>query len=582
MAENLLALDHYAFRGNIPQSSFMRNGYAIWKDGLGQHQGKPNPFAVKQGQTYIDRMFDLRSTHKLASYNAFIQKLQAIKLNEAMKEELLIDTLIQRKRRAGEYTKNVQAAEQANENGNYGLAYTFLLQSEEDFKQLQEDYQKQRFSLSHANEFWKAEYSTFLKQKMQQWLDIIDQGITDDQLELTPEQIVDEWISSLCDGPKGITALSLKHLRDDVIDKTQTFFKSKGIIMDDMKLSSGAFKDALVRNYGKTPKGRNRKISAQIAMMAKDLGSAAASGMGQELVQTLQQGKYGLSFNTGALTKKIKKELSGEMAEGKIKNDVISYVMTEIEIFPQWIIDDLNSAAEKELNEVLEKLEQNLSDMKQNSSNRIFRVVTNVKGYQSKYDLKIAGKGNFLQRVANLKELSGGMPENSIQKLIFMLANTMEGCIAEDRITELSDYIAAVAVAWMWDDYTGLFATTATQGKIEEIKMFASGGIYYSASQILGKTLDNLISKAGDADRQFVSVDIDTPKFNAHSLYDQLCASNPIQPKSDFDTQQNILAVRWQAMRDKIMAEGKMGISFNQKLLEEINGALDIYLGNKN
>jgi hypothetical protein len=114
------------------------------------------------------------------------------------------------------------------------------------------------------------------------------------------------------------------------------------------------------------------------------------------------------------------------------------------------------------LDEVLKKLEENLSDMKQNSSNRIFRIVTNVKGYQSKYDLKIAGKGNFLQRVANLKELSSSMPENSIQKLIFMLANTMEGCIAEDRITELSDYIASVAVAWMWDDYTGLFATTAT------------------------------------------------------------------------------------------------------------------------
>ena len=582
MAENLLALDHYAFRGNIPQSSFMRNGYAIWKDGLGQHQGKPNPFAVKQGQSYIDRMFDLRSTHKLASYNAFIQRLQAVKLSEAMKEQILIDTLIQRKIRAGEYTKNIQAAEQANERGNYGLAYTFLLQSEKDFEQLREDYQKQRFSLSHANEFWKAEYQTFLKQRLQQWLDTIDQGVTDEQLELTPEQIVDEWISSLCDGSNGITALSLKHLREDVIKKTKDFFKTKGVLVNDINLSSGAFKDALARDYGKTQKGRNRKLSTQITKLARELGQATARGMGQELMQTLQQGKYGLSFNTGSMMKRIKKEVSGVESEGQIKNDVISYVMTEIELFPQQIIDDLNAAAESELSVVLEDLEKRLNDMEQHSSNRIFRVVTSVKGYQSKHDLAIAKEGNFLQRVKNLRDLSSKMPENSMQKLIFMLANTMEGCIAEDRITELSDYIAAVAVAWMWDDYTGLFATTAAQGKIEEIKMFASGGIYYSASQILGKTLDNLISRAGESDRQFVSVNIETPKFNAHSLYDQLCKSNPIQPKSDFSVQQNILAVRWQAMRDKIMAEGKMGISFNQELLEEINGALDIYLGNKN
>jgi hypothetical protein len=84
--------------------------------------------------------------------------------------------------------------------------------------------------------------------------------------------------------------------------------------------------------------------------------------------------------------------------------------------------------------------------------------------------------------VQNLKEIADGLPKNSVEKLIFMLANTMDGCIAEDRIAEIGNYIAAVAVAWMWDDYTGLFSTVSTPGKIEEVRMFASGGIYYSAS----------------------------------------------------------------------------------------------------
>ena len=66
MAENLIALDYYAFRGNIPESSFMRNGYAIWTEGLKNQEGKrkPNPFAVKQGETYVSRMFDIRSNHE--------------------------------------------------------------------------------------------------------------------------------------------------------------------------------------------------------------------------------------------------------------------------------------------------------------------------------------------------------------------------------------------------------------------------------------------------------------------------------------------------------------------------------------
>jgi hypothetical protein len=34
MAENLIKLDRYAFRGAIPDGSFMKSGYAIWKEGL--------------------------------------------------------------------------------------------------------------------------------------------------------------------------------------------------------------------------------------------------------------------------------------------------------------------------------------------------------------------------------------------------------------------------------------------------------------------------------------------------------------------------------------------------------------------
>jgi hypothetical protein len=119
-------------------------------------------------------------------------------------------------------------------------------------------------------------------------------------------------MSSLSEGARGITSLSLANLREEVINKTKKYFLDKGIIINDLTLDAGAFRDALSRTYGRTKTGKKRKISTQISFMSKELGQAAASGMGQELMQTLKQGKEGLSFNTGALTKRIKKEVSGE------------------------------------------------------------------------------------------------------------------------------------------------------------------------------------------------------------------------------------------------------------------------------
>jgi hypothetical protein len=73
------------------------------------------------------------------------------------------------------------------------------------------------------------------------------------------------------------------------------------------------------------------------------------------------------------------------------------------------------------------------------------------------------------------------MPPLSTEKLIFMLNNTVDGCIADGEKEELAGYIAAVCVAWMWDDYTDLFSLTESS-PIKKIRLFNSGGMYYSAS----------------------------------------------------------------------------------------------------
>jgi hypothetical protein len=99
--------------------------------------------------------------------------------------------------------------------------------------------------------------------------------------------------------------------------------------------------------------------------------------------------------------------------------------------------------------------------------------------------MSIEGVGSFNQRTKNLVKMAQeaeGIPAFSMEKLIFMLNNTVEGCIASYCVDRLVNYIAAVCVAWMWDDYTELFSLSESSSAIQKIRMFNSGGQYYSAS----------------------------------------------------------------------------------------------------
>lgn len=66
-------------------TSFMSNGYVIYLKGLDDEP--PNPFAVKQGSTYVYRMFDKRSMDKRASYYQFTSYLKQIADKAATNEQ---------------------------------------------------------------------------------------------------------------------------------------------------------------------------------------------------------------------------------------------------------------------------------------------------------------------------------------------------------------------------------------------------------------------------------------------------------------------------------------------------------------
>jgi hypothetical protein len=106
----------------------------------------------------------------------------------------------------------------------------------------------------------------------------------------------------------------------------------------------------------------------------------------------------------------------------------------------------------------------------------------------------------------------------------------------------------------MWDDYTELFSVDGDIGAINTIHMFASGGIYYSASQILKQTRENLNNQASK--NSFVNIEITPPKFDAEADYARLMKEYPVENVKDYQTRQNLLASRWNEMRDKVEREG--------------------------
>ena len=78
--------------------------------------------------------------------------------------------------------------------------------------------------------------------------------------------------------------------------------------------------------------------------------------------------------------------------------------------------------------------------------------------------------------------LDGGM----VEKLIFMLNNVTKGCIMENRLHEIQDYLASVCVAWIWDNPEEMFNIELSPPKnFHKIRLFNIGTAYLPASQII-------------------------------------------------------------------------------------------------
>ena len=576
-----LERNSYRFSGG---TSFMSNGYVIWKQGLDGDE--PNWLAKQQGNAYIQRMFYDRSLDQRASFFKFTEYLQQIEQKEANKERKLIELKLQQMNLLKVDPQRYNAVQRAIYNNQFGLAYTLLLDFDTSIDELKEELKSSHFNnISHMNKFWKKQFSDYLHKVLEQRSEIQGERLVKKMGDstLSIDDLVDGWMKEMLVGSNGAIADSLEPIRESMKKELLGYLQNKGIsgltgYADDIFGIDSNFTQ--LSGFKTTrKKGGHRDVKALTRLIADAVGNAVGKGLSQELAVTAEQGKRGISFNTGTFYKDIIKNLeNGDTGKVYQKSDVISF-----EAFSASY--DINQLAESFFEkegfsqESFNKFKQQLETLAKQDSSTVFEVSTNVKGYRSKRDLQIEGIGSFRRRTQNILKMAQeaeGIPAYSMEKLIFMLNNTVDGCIAENQIDNIVNYFAAVCVAWMWDDYTDLMSVSESDTGIQKVRMFNSGGIYYSASQIIGQTLTELLNKYKGS--SFVNVEIQPPSFDADGMYRELKNKYPVPASTDKKEWQSALAPRWNEMRDYVANNGKISIKFNQAGLENLIGKLSQYL----
>lgn len=574
MAENSKNL--LAFRGG--DGGFISNRYAIWQSGLynGEKQEEPNLWAVKAGVRVSIAALKTQSLHGNAVFRKLVDFLWKIQKQEEEKEGVWMQQKRQQFSQFGIEPAYWNQIEKAIGNKEYGLAYTLMTQANKDIKELQRELGKNGQSMSRLNKFWKAQFEHYFVDRLDHALQQKEMGNLNANLSI--DEILEDWIQSLI-SDSSVSVSSMDYIKTTIQTGLVSLFNNQGIhitskdnlLNADFKQFVGAKRVHKKKSNGK----RSETLNGLLTRVENTIAKGLQRGLSAEMLALGETGRGGaVSISTGNIKKAITNELSGKNSKVYQKGDVIS-----IEAYNTQI--NLSDYAESFYESLWDGGEAGLSNLERylqeiiNDTNDIYIVEVNTKGYQSLRDLEIQKSGNFYARMNNLYKMRNQFPAKSIEQLIFLLNNTMDDCVASHHIDTLGDYFSAVFAAWMWDDYTEIFKEMNQTG-VKRIRIFNSGGVYFSASQMMKRTLEDLLMRADSS--SFVYATITPPSFDANSMYASLKKDYSVEGVPGGQSRQNILAQRWDAMRDRVMREGEISLYIRQKQLDELFGKLASFM----
>lgn len=561
-------------------TSFMSNGYVIYTDGL--DGWPPNPTAIAQGRTYESRLFDQRSMDQRSSYYQFTSQLRAIANRAAANEKRYLEIKLQQLRQSEIDVNYLDKIEQAINEQDYNSAYTLLLRRDKDLKELQREISSNRNrSFSKTNEFFNSQFYKFIADKFEAQLINQTGQYRTVSLDTDFDKLVDEYFSEALNISFEDNQ-SLEYIRQQFIDGLKKLTEnSNGKIYESVFLEKAGEKlkhhknntkkikrDQWVTKAGefRTPKEIARRLAyTLIGNIGRGLSTEAFTIGSFENIGASALSAGNVKYNrtnlfTGAEYKNIQQ-----------RNDAIVFEAYEATIDTDQIIQDTASEYDELNRDFYDEVERRIKQIAEGTGvGEFFEIAVSVKGYISDHDLTIAGEGSFSNRMSDIKQLK--LDGNMVNKLIFMLNNTTNGCIMAGRQSEIEDYLAAVCVAWMWDNSDEIFDLEAKgPSNFKKIHLFNSGGAYFTASQIIQQTLDRLLNY-GEDNNMFVNVNITPPA--AYGNYNNLMNKYPTQGIQTKDEWQAQLQKRWDAVKAEAMESGSISITFNQAELNELLGNL--------
>lgn len=592
-----------AFQGNP-----LTEHYPIWWHGLTAEYVPGNGPVIVQPRYMRELGKQIRHTmaHPDAQIKseveAFLSEMERIIQNERSREDAAIQFAIDKIKNIfinnnAPIPPTVQLAETAFNKGRFSEAYTWLMHYQENVDVLKKEVQhKNQYgnyyfnNISHMNYFWRNEFSTFLSNYFQSRINEsnqIDFSTTD-----SPEEIVNQYIQTIL----GESEPELKDKIQGNIDlmnaRFQGMYEDLGLSYSKKKITRTDFQTIL--KAAEVKKGvKHKATKASIEEVARFIGYEVGRGIGAEVAAVAQGAAVGHSQLTGLLKKSIVNK-AGDKTSVAIKPDAITIMLDQAALDIPEIAAKMSDLMTSQNYEEYEQNSKLFDEVLQNNSMQAFQVLENVKGYQSKKAL-IIGSGTISQRTNELKLLmtNANLPQDTINRLLFLLNNTFEDCIADwapDQKEYLKLYLGMVCAIWLFDDYEAIYVDTqaAQTSGLQRVRIFVSGGNYYTLSEILSNTCEKVREYLQDDEESTVKSLLTFgvsgfPKSRAQTAYQETVdsnqkAMNEAREAGDTDRVQELLKQRWDKMREVVMDTGKITLAFRQSQLEQLLNNFEAYL----
>lgn len=600
---------------------YIRGHYSTWPAGIPADYGNgkittiTNSYAVERGERVRDQ---LASPSK--RLNGTIQRLLMAMQNMAAEakrnEREFLEWRLSKLRSESKFFGNrqlpkaLQLAQIAFKRGQFSVCYNWIMHYKEDLEALRNEVKKPQYqNISHMKKFFDSKMSKFIE-KLFTTSEETDYTINYDiDPNWTIDKLITTYISEVVNRSDYSIIGGLVSLEEDMTKKLKDLCTEIGVSTTNFLSSEEDFTKMVKWAGDRLKKTKVAKcdgtttIKTKISTVAAALEDAIAKGMGAEIAAAAQ----GISQTdmytalTGRVRKLVKKS-NGQVGAVAMTADMISIGCVNGTYRPYQFADELDEAVAKksqaQLNGALEKIDEELIK----NQDVGFYVQTNIKGYTSRFNLRLKDHGSYRARAAALQNLikenpltgKALFPADTLDKFIYLLNNTVENAVfsqPEDKDL-LCLYLGVVCAAWMFDDYTQIYNQNIRTHNfgLKRIYIFQSGLQNYTLSDILFEGIRNIQKMIEDHNvvESLVAVDLKPPSFADVAQQYQLAINdnasmmNELRNDSSGQIDENAIQVllqkRWDTVRNYVAVQGQISIRLSQSKLEKLLSEYEGYL----